>query len=98
MSAAAVISIRIKRIFSFLRERQATSAESAIAESEVPYSDRWYYLRLVEYGAVKRVGDRCYLDEMLAQSYLARRRKRALIFVGLATIGFFLFWLIWELM
>ncbi len=98
MSAAAVIGIRIKRIFSFLRERGAVSPESAIPEAEVPYSDRWYYARLVKCGAVKRLGDKCYLDEALAQSYLAERRKRGLIFTALAVVGFCTFLLIWRLM
>jgi len=97
MSAAAVIGIRIKRIFSFLRKRGAVSAQTAIPESEVPYSDRWYYGRLVEYGAIRKVGDRCYLDEALAQSYLAERRRRGLIFAALAAVGFCVFWLIWGL-
>ena len=97
MSAAAVISVRIKRVFSFLRERGAVSPESAVPEVEVPYSDRWYYGRLIEYGAVKRVGDKCYLDEALAQSYLADRRRRGLIFAALAAAGFCIFWLIWGL-
>jgi hypothetical protein len=98
MSAAAIIGVRIKRIFSFLRERGAVSPESAIPEVAVPYSDRWYYGRLIEYGAVKRVGDKCYLDEALAQSYLAERRKRALIFTALAVVGACLLWLIRGLM
>lgn len=97
MSAAAVIGVRIKRIFSFLRERGAVSPKSAIPEAEVPYSDRWYYGRLVEHGALKRVGDKCYLDEALAQLYLAERRKRGLIFTALAVVGFCVFWLIWGL-
>jgi len=95
MSAAAVIAVRIKRIFSFLREQGAVSPESAIPEAEVPYSDRWYYGRLVRYGAVKKFGDRCYLDEALAQSYLRDRRRRAFFFTGLAII---VFWgVIWIL-
>ena len=98
MSAAAVIAGRIKRIFSFLREQEALSAESAVAESEVPYSDRWYYDRLVRYGAVKRVGEKCYLDETLAQTYIAERRKRALVFLVSASVVFCLLWLIWTLM
>ena len=93
--SAAVIGIRIKRIFAFLRQRQAASPESAIPESEVPYSDRWYYSRLVKYGAVKRVGDRCYLDEDLADSYLKDRRRRALISLALVIMAFCLWWLIW---
>jgi hypothetical protein len=89
--SAAVIGLRIKRIFEFLRERKAVSRESAIPESEVPYSDRWYYARLVEFGAVKRVGDKCYLDEAMAQSYSAARRRRGIIFIA-ATIAVFLLW------
>lgn len=95
MSAAAVIGMRIKRIFSFLRERGAVSPGSAIPEVAVPYSDRWYYGRLVKYGVVRRLGDRCYLDEALAQSYLRDRRRRAFFFTGLAIIVFW--WVIWVL-
>ena len=86
MSAAAVIAIRIKRIFRFLRDRQATSPETAIPESEIPYSDRWYYRRLVEYGAVKRIGSMCYLDEPLSQSYLRDRRRRGVRFLIVVVI------------
>lgn len=98
MSAAAVIIVRIRRIFSFLRERQAVSPESAIPESEVPYSQKWYYRRLVDYGAVKRVGDKCYLDQALAQSYLRDWRKRGLRFMALAVLACCVLWLIWVLM
>ncbi len=94
MSAGAVIVVRIKRIFSFLWERQAISPESAIAESQVPYSDRWYYRRLVDRGVIKKVGDRCYLDETAAQAYLEARRKRALLFIAIAILAFCVFWLV----
>lgn len=93
MSAAAVIAVRIKRVFSFLRERQAVSPESAIPEVEVPYSDRWYYSRLIGYGAVKRVGDRCYLDEALARSFIRDRRRRALVCIVLSILLFCMWWL-----
>jgi hypothetical protein len=96
MSAAAVIALRIKRVFSFLRERRAVAPESAVPESEVPYSDRWYYRRLVAYGAVRKIGDRCYLDEARAQAYIADWRKRALIFIGLAILTFCICWLVWA--
>ena len=95
MSAAAVIGLRIKRVFTFLRQRGAVAPESAVPEAEIPYSDRWYYARLVKYGAIKRVGDKCYLDEPLARSYLASRRRRGLIFIAAALVVFCLFWLIW---
>jgi hypothetical protein len=98
MAAAAVIIIRVKRVFAFLRGRGAVSPESAVPESEVPYSDRWYYRRVVAFGAVKRVGDRCYLDEALAQAYLRAWRKRGLIFIVAAILAFCVFWLLWTLM
>ncbi len=95
MSAAAVVIIRIKRIFMFLRERGAVTPASAISTWQVPHSDRWYFERLVRYGAVKTVDNRCYLDEALAEAYLKRWRKRGLIFMALAVAAFGLFWLIW---
>ncbi len=96
MSAGAVIVIRINRILGFLRNRRATSPESAIAELQVPYSDRWYYRRLVDRGVIKKVGDKCYLDETVAQAYLEARRKRALLFITIAILAFCVFWLVWA--
>jgi hypothetical protein len=89
--------VRIKRVFVFLRERQAVSPEFAIPESEVPYSDRWYYGRLIDYGAVRRVGDRCYLDEVLAQAYLMDWKKRGFRFMVFAVLAACVLWLIWVL-
>lgn len=97
MAAAAVIIIRIKRVFAFLRERGAVSPESAVAESEVPYSDRWYYRRVVAYGAIKKVGDRCYLDETAAREYLRAYRVRAFKFLAAAILALCVFWLVWAL-
>jgi hypothetical protein len=82
MSAAAVIAIRVRRIFAFLRARQAVSPERAIPESEVPYSDRWYFRRLVRAGAVKRTDSGCYLDEAAAQAHRRARRIRALVLLA----------------
>jgi len=98
MSAAAVIIVRIKRVFSFLREQGAVSPQSAVPEAQVPDSDRWYYERLIRYGAVRRVGDRCYLDEVLAQAYLEGRRKRARRFIAAAVLAAGVLWLLWELL
>ena len=97
MSAAAVIIIRIKRVFSFLRAQGAVSPESAVPEADVPYSNRWYYGRVVKCGAVKRVGDKCYLDEAVAQAYIRARRMRALVFVVVVGLMLCVFWLVWEL-
>jgi hypothetical protein len=78
MSAAAVISIRMRRITDFLRERGATVPERAIPEAEVPYSNKWYFRRLVDHNVIRQQGDRCYLDEEMAREYRHSRRMRAL--------------------
>ncbi len=93
-AAAAIIIIRIKRVFAFLRERGATSPDTAIPTSEVPYADRWYFRRVVKRGAVREHEGRCYLDEAVAQQYLQSRRTRALAFAGVALLIFVLYlWL-----
>lgn len=94
MSAAAVIAIRRKRIFAYLRDRQAFTPETAIPQEDIPYADRWYFQRLVEYGAIKRIHRRCYLDETLVQKYWCDRRKRAFWFsivVIVMTLAYLLF-------
>ena len=98
MSAAAVIIVRIQRVFAFLRERRAVSPESAIPNLRFPIRQKWYYGRLVDYGAVRRIGDKCYLDETLAQSYLREWKRRALRFTTVAVIVFCVLLLIWALM
>ena len=94
MSGAAVIVIRMKRIFSFLRQQQALSVDTAVPESSVPYSDRWYYRRLVAYGAVKQIEDKCYLDEKRAHQYLVDRRKRVVAFLIAVVLAAALYYLI----
>jgi len=86
MSAAAVIVLRVKRIFAFLRDRGAVSPETAIPIDEVPYRDRWYFRRLIMRGAVRVLGVKCYLDEPAAALYMRRYRLRALAFLALVLI------------
>lgn len=81
MSAAAVLAIRIKRIFAYLRKRGAYSPDTAIPISEAPHSDRWYFRRLIRSGAVKTHEGKCYLDEEAAARYLRRRRIRIIVCV-----------------
>jgi hypothetical protein len=87
MSAAAVISIRMRRIMDFLRERGATVPERGIPEAEIPYSNKWYFRRLIDHNVIRQQGDRCYLDEEMAREYLHSRRMRALyLFVAFLII------------
>jgi hypothetical protein len=91
MSAAAVIFMRIKKIFAFLRNRQAFSPATAVPLSEVPYSDRWYFRRLIRRDVVKLHEGNCYLDEPGVQRYLKRRRIRMVIFLGAVSLAAFLY-------
>ncbi len=91
MSAAAVIHMRVKRVFAFLRDRKAFSADTAIPLSEVPYSDKWYIRRLVKREVIKVHEGNCYLDETAVQLYLKRRRIRIFAFVGVVLLMMFLY-------
>jgi hypothetical protein len=86
MSAAAVISIRMRRIMDFLRDRGATAPERAIPEAEIPYSGKWYFRRLIDHNVIRQQGDRCYLDEEMAREYRHSRRMRALYLLLLCLI------------
>ena len=97
MSVAAVITIRMKRILAYMRDRQAFTPETAIPQEEIPYADRWYFRRLVEYGAIKRIQSRCYLDEIFAQQYWRDRRKRAFWFLLIAMLLTGVGVLLWNL-
>jgi len=80
MSAAAVITIRIRRIFAYLRKRGAYTPDTAIPVSEAPYSDRWYFQALIRKGAVKIHDGKCYLDEQGVREYYRNLRWRVMIF------------------
>lgn len=80
MSAAAVIAIRVKRIFAYLRKRGACSPDTAIPVSEAPYSDRWYFRALIRKGAIKIHDGKCYLDEQGVSEYYRNLRLRVMVF------------------
>jgi len=93
MSAAAVITIRIRRVFAYLRKRGACSPDTAIPISEAPHSDRWYFRRLIRKGAVKIHDGKCYLDEQGVSEYYRRLRWRVTVFVFVvALIGLLYVW------
>ncbi len=80
MSAAAIITIRIRRIIAYLRKRGACSPDTAIPISEAPHSDRWYFRRLICRGAIKVHDGKCYLDEQGVSEYYRNQRWRVTIF------------------
>ncbi len=77
--SAVGITIRLKKIIAFLRDHHAVSPETAILESEIPYSNKWYYRRLIRSGSIKKMDEKCYLDEPVAKAYLQRKRVLALV-------------------
>jgi hypothetical protein len=88
MSAAAVVILRVKRVFAFLRNKKAISPATALPIRDVPYSDKWYFSRLVRRGAVQLEGEKCYLDEVKAEQYLRGFRVRALVFTVSVLLAF----------
>ena len=91
MSASAVLIIRIKKIFKYMKERNAISSEKAIPVSEIPHSNRWFFKRLVKLNVVKKFNELYYLDVEAAQLYLQTRRKYALILLILVLVLIALF-------
>ena len=87
-AVAAVIIIRIKRIMAYMRDRGATTPNRAVAAADIPYSDKWYFRRLIKNEVIRMHGSSYYMDETAAQEYLSTRRKRA-IFLTLFLLLFF---------
>jgi hypothetical protein len=88
MSAAAVIMIRIKRIMAYMRDQGATTPDRAIPAADIPYSEKWYFSRLIKNEVIRIHGSSYYMDETAAQDYLATRRKRAIILTLLLLLFF----------
>ncbi len=86
MSAVAVVMMRTKRIFAFLRERRAISPDTAIPQDEIPHANKWYFRRIVQQGAVKIHDGKCYLDEAMADDFVKTRRVRLLVLFGIAVL------------
>jgi hypothetical protein len=82
-----VVMIRVKKIFRFLEERGATSAAAGVPAADVPYSDKWYFRRLIDRGVVRRAGENVYLDLEEKKAWLRNRRRIALGFCLLAIIA-----------
>jgi hypothetical protein len=89
-AVAAVIMIRIKRIMAYMRDHGATMPDRAIPAADIPYSNKWYFRRLVRSEVIRTHGDSYYMDESAAQDYLCARRKRIIILL----LFFFLFFVI----
>lgn len=92
MSAAAVIIRRRKQFIRKFRERGAVSADRAIPFGEIGMRRSWIFDRLAARGVFIQVGqDRYYLDERMADAFLAAQRRTALTIAGILLLVFLCF-------
>ena len=69
-AVAAVIIIRIKRIMAYMRDRGAITPDKAVPAADIPYSEKWYFRRLIKNEVIRIHGSSYYMDENSAQDYL----------------------------
>ncbi len=90
MSAAAVIILRRKKFIRRFTERGATSRDKAVAFADVGMRRSWVFDQMISRDVFVSVGnDRFYMDEPVAEAFLAAQRRRALIVTAIM-LGVFL--------
>ncbi|HVS00345.1 MAG TPA: hypothetical protein VMW27_27205 [Thermoanaerobaculia bacterium] len=85
---AAQIVRTDRKIVRDLRDAGATTSERATLLEPGRHLRRRRIKRLEGIGAVRRAGDRYYLDEAAWEAYQSRRRRRILIAMILVVIAF----------
>jgi len=94
MSAAAVISIRRKRLVRRFREAGAIDLEHAVTLEALGERPSWIFDQMMRQGAfLSAPGGRYYMDERVAVEFLRQRRNRGLLMAGLLLIVFLLLWI-----
>lgn len=95
MSAAAVIAIRRKQLVRAFRDAEATVATRAIKLEQLGKRRSWIFDQMVKRGVFIASGnDRYFMNESVAEAFLAARRKRALIITTVLLLVFALIWLL----
>ena len=95
MSAAAVISIRRKRLVRAFREAGATDCGRAVTLKQLGQRQSWIFNQMVEHGAfIATEEGRYFLDERAADVFLSARRNRAWIITGVLILVFVVIWLL----
>ncbi len=93
MSAAAVISIRRKRLVNRFRQAGATDPEHAITPEAIGERPSWIFNQMVEHGVfLPALNGRFYVDDQAAIEFLRQRRKRGLLIAGILLLLFLLLW------
>ena len=94
MSAAAIVLHRKKIIRGFV-ERGAISPDRAIAFGDLGMRRSWVFEQMVSGGVFIQVSnDRYYLDQRVAEAFMAAKRRRMLIGTGLLLLVFVIFLLV----
>lgn len=90
MSAAAVIILRRKKFIRRFAEMGATSPDKAIAFADVGMRCSWVFDQMISRNVFVSVGsDRFYMNEPVAEAFLAAQRRRALVVTAIL-LGVFL--------
>jgi len=93
MGAAAVISIRRKRLVSRFHKAGATDPEHALTPEALGERRSWIFNQMVEKGVfLPALDGRFYMDDQAAIEFLRQRRKRALLITGVFFLMFLLLW------
>lgn len=95
MSAAAVIAIRRKQLIRAFREAGATDPDHAVTLDQLGQRRSWIFDQMAGHGVfLAREGGRYYMDERMAEEFLAVRRKRALIITAVLLLFFVAIWVL----
>ena len=89
MSAAAVIILRRKKFIRRFAEQDATSPDKAIPFDKVGMRRSWIFDQMVARGVFVLVGqDQFYMNEQVADAFLAAQRRRARTIGGILLLMF----------
>lgn len=93
MSAAAIITIRRKRLVRRFREVGATDSEHAVTPEALGERRSWIFDQMTKHGVFLPTQDgRFFMDDRAASKFLWQRRMRALLLGGMLLVVFFLLW------
>ena len=95
MSAAAVIVLRRKQLIRVFREARATDSGRAVTLEQLGQRRSWIFDHMAARGVFIASGnDRYFMNEPVAEAFLAARRRRALAITGVLLLVFALIWLL----
>ena len=87
MSAAAVITIRRKRLIRRFREAGATDPEHAVTLEALGERRTWIFNQMTKHGVFLPTRDgRFFMDDRAAAAFLRQRQTRALLFIAILVL------------